>query len=166
MHTPCQTRKPCQFLAEFCKELDRKAEFSPEALALLERQEWPGNVRQLRNVVLRSLVFAPAGGVIGEDTVRGEFERGEEGIGSSLVEKGKMSSPSTFVSKTEEIVSTEAVSAEPPVVAQDTWKAALNTELAAVRRRFACAAVKKYGTLVAASDFCGMSRQTLSKWMA
>jgi len=33
---------------------------SPEALAALSRHDWPGNLRALRNVVERALLFAPA----------------------------------------------------------------------------------------------------------
>jgi transcriptional regulator with GAF, ATPase, and Fis domain len=48
--------------------------FSPEALAKLEAYDWPGNVRQLRNVVQRALLFRgeglliPASAVTFEDT--------------------------------------------------------------------------------------------------
>jgi len=48
--------------------------WSPEALAKLEAYDWPGNVRQLRNVVQRALLFrgegvaVPAGAVTFEDT--------------------------------------------------------------------------------------------------
>jgi DNA-binding NtrC family response regulator len=48
--------------------------FAPEALAKLEGYDWPGNVRQLRNVVQRALLFRgeglaiPAAAVTFEDT--------------------------------------------------------------------------------------------------
>jgi transcriptional regulator with PAS, ATPase and Fis domain len=48
--------------------------WSPEALAKLEAYDWPGNVRQLRNVVQRALLFrgegllVPASAVVFEDT--------------------------------------------------------------------------------------------------
>jgi two-component system response regulator HydG len=48
--------------------------WSAEALARLEAYDWPGNVRQLRNVVLRALLFrgeglvVPAAAVTFEDT--------------------------------------------------------------------------------------------------
>jgi DNA-binding NtrC family response regulator len=38
--------------------------WSPEALAKLEAYDWPGNVRQLRNVVLRALLFRGEGLVV------------------------------------------------------------------------------------------------------
>ncbi len=48
--------------------------WAPEALAKLEGYDWPGNVRQLKNVVQRALLFrgegqsVPAGAVTFEDT--------------------------------------------------------------------------------------------------
>jgi DNA-binding NtrC family response regulator len=48
--------------------------WSPEALARLEGYDWPGNVRQLKNVVQRALLFrgegtvVPPGAVVFEDT--------------------------------------------------------------------------------------------------
>jgi len=50
-----------RFLEEVRVELRRPVErFSPDALALLERQPWPGNARELRNVV-RQLVLETTG---------------------------------------------------------------------------------------------------------
>ena len=34
-------------------------EFSPDALAALQAYDWPGNVRQLRNVIERTIILAP-----------------------------------------------------------------------------------------------------------
>ena len=42
-----------QFLARFCGEYDKSLTFSPRLLAFLERYDWPGNVRQLENLVER-----------------------------------------------------------------------------------------------------------------
>jgi DNA-binding NtrC family response regulator len=42
------------FLKEYCRETGRGAmEFSPEVVRKLAAAEWPGNVRQLRNEVIR-----------------------------------------------------------------------------------------------------------------
>lgn len=46
--------------------------FTPEALGLLEAQEWPGNIRELRDVVHRALVRA-RGEFIDGDDVRSEL---------------------------------------------------------------------------------------------
>lgn len=152
-----------QFLAELCTELNRKATFSEEALRFLERGDWEGNVRQLRNIVLRALVFAPPGGVIDEKTVRHEYEDDEEWTSSSQTAgKGRLERQPT---KAPETPPMPAKPPAPPVDTREAWRTALDAELAAVRRRYACAAVEKCGTLVAAAEFSGMTRQTLGKWM-
>jgi DNA-binding NtrC family response regulator len=48
------------FLREFCAQ-NRKniADFDPAALHWLEAQPWPGNVRQLRNVIERAVILCP-----------------------------------------------------------------------------------------------------------
>ena len=47
------------FLARFCAEEGKRIQFvSDEALALLRNHPWPGNVRQLENMVFRAVVLA------------------------------------------------------------------------------------------------------------
>lgn len=47
------------FLKLFCKETGKQMKgFSDDALELLVRQDWPGNVRQLKNVILRLVIMA------------------------------------------------------------------------------------------------------------
>ena len=45
------------------------SDFTPGALALLERYDWPGNVRELENVVQGTLVFKSAGSVTEDDVL-------------------------------------------------------------------------------------------------
>jgi DNA-binding NtrC family response regulator len=58
--------------------------WSPEALAKLEGYDWPGNVRQLKNVVLRALLFRgeglsiPAAAVTFEDTRATPADTGDD----------------------------------------------------------------------------------------
>lgn len=48
------------FLRRFTRDHGKKAErFSPAALGALRNARWPGNVRQLENVVERAVIFAP-----------------------------------------------------------------------------------------------------------
>jgi DNA-binding NtrC family response regulator len=47
------------FLKFFCKEMGKRIEgFSDDAMELLVKQGWPGNVRQLKNVVERLVIMA------------------------------------------------------------------------------------------------------------
>jgi two-component system nitrogen regulation response regulator NtrX len=49
-----------QFLARFAAERRIPApNFSDEALAALQAHDWPGNVRQLRNIIERTVILAP-----------------------------------------------------------------------------------------------------------
>ena len=49
-----------QFLARFAAERRIPAPtFSDEALAALQAHDWPGNVRQLRNIIERTVILAP-----------------------------------------------------------------------------------------------------------
>jgi Nif-specific regulatory protein len=55
------------FLQQYCRETARESlEFAPDVLRRLTQRPWPGNVRQLRNEVMR-LAACARGGVIGEE---------------------------------------------------------------------------------------------------
>lgn len=48
------------FLHQLCREFGReKTKLSPSALESFTRYDWPGNVRQLRNVLERTLILSP-----------------------------------------------------------------------------------------------------------
>ncbi|MGD2124522.1 MAG: sigma-54 dependent transcriptional regulator [Desulfobacteraceae bacterium] len=50
------------FLRHFCRETGKRIEgFSDDALEMLVNHEWPGNVRQLKNVVERLVIMADRG---------------------------------------------------------------------------------------------------------
>ncbi len=46
------------FLSQLCQEADKTIKFSSGALKLLQSHDWPGNVRQLRNVIERVVAVA------------------------------------------------------------------------------------------------------------
>lgn len=53
------------FLKVFCEEMKKPpTDFSDEAMSLLERHDWPGNIRELRNAVERALIFTAPGELI------------------------------------------------------------------------------------------------------
>jgi len=56
------------FLEDLCAGDERRV-YAPEALELLTAADWPGNVRQLRNIVERNVALAP-GVVISREQVR------------------------------------------------------------------------------------------------
>ena len=65
------------FILEFAAEHDRTFKgITPEALQLLVDADWPGNVRQLRNLIESMVVLAPEGEIRASDIPRDIRERG------------------------------------------------------------------------------------------
>src|SRR5436853_1997097 len=57
-----------RFIAEFAKQHDRTFRgITPEALQILVDAEWPGNIRQLRNLIESMVVLAPEGEIRASD---------------------------------------------------------------------------------------------------
>ncbi len=57
-----------RFIAEFAAQHDRKFKgITPEALEILVDADWPGNVRQLRNLIESMVVLAPEGEIRASD---------------------------------------------------------------------------------------------------
>jgi two-component system nitrogen regulation response regulator NtrX len=66
------------FLDEFCRRNSFRAKhLSPEALEALESYHWPGNARELRNIVERMAILSP-GDAIGGDAVPVEIALAQE----------------------------------------------------------------------------------------
>jgi DNA-binding NtrC family response regulator len=66
-----------RFIAEFAAQHDRQFRgITPEALQILVDADWPGNVRQLRNLVESMVVLAPEGEIRASDIPRDIRERG------------------------------------------------------------------------------------------
>ncbi|MGH7673871.1 MAG: sigma 54-interacting transcriptional regulator, partial [Gemmatimonadales bacterium] len=69
------------FIAEFARQHDRKFRgVTPEALQILVDADWPGNVRQLRNLVESMVVLAPEGEIRASDIPREIRERARGGL--------------------------------------------------------------------------------------
>ncbi|HSB53324.1 MAG TPA: helix-turn-helix domain-containing protein, partial [Gemmatimonadales bacterium] len=66
-----------RFIAEFAKQHDRRFHgITPEALQILVDADWPGNARQLRNLIESMVVLAPEGEIRASDIPREYQERG------------------------------------------------------------------------------------------
>ena len=66
-----------RFIAEFARAHDRQfAGITPEALQILVDAEWPGNVRQLRNLIESMVVLAPQGEIRASDIPEDIRDRG------------------------------------------------------------------------------------------
>ncbi len=66
-----------RFIAEFAAQHDRTFRgITPEALQILVDADWPGNIRQLRNLIESMVVLAPEGEIGASDIPRDIRERG------------------------------------------------------------------------------------------
>src|SRR5438445_1649680 len=66
-----------RFIAEFAAQHEREFRgVTPEALQILVDADWPGNVRQLRNLIESIVVLAPEGEIRASDIPRDIRERG------------------------------------------------------------------------------------------
>src|SRR5712692_3762736 len=66
-----------RFIAEFAAQHDRTFRgITPEVLQILVDADWPGNIRQLRNLIESMVVLAPEGGIGASDIPRDIRERG------------------------------------------------------------------------------------------
>ena len=84
------------FLARFAAERRiPPPTLSPEAAAALQSHEWPGNVRQLRNIIERTLIMAPGDRAdsIDVDLLPAEIVESQGTVGVSTASMAIMGSP-------------------------------------------------------------------------
>ena len=66
------------FLEHFAAEYGEKPKnIAPEALKSLEQMDWPGNIRELRNVIERLVIMTPSQIINTKDIVSGEISRSD-----------------------------------------------------------------------------------------
>jgi len=85
-------RLALQFCARFASANGRRVRLGRDALDALQNAPWPGNVRQLQNVIERLVVLSD-GDVVGAEDVKRELERDafaaqDEGTEMSAIELG------------------------------------------------------------------------------
>ena len=84
------------FLARFAAERRMPSpSLSDEAIASLQAHDWPGNVRQLRNIIERTLIMAPSDRLqrIDADLLPPELIEGQGTVGVSTASMAIMGSP-------------------------------------------------------------------------
>jgi len=70
------------FAAQVCSQNNWKpARFTPDAIQALQQYSWPGNIRELRNMVERLMLLAP--GEVDSETVQSVLAPSAEGRGGS-----------------------------------------------------------------------------------
>ena len=69
-----------RFLAFACERQQKQIrEFDPAALDLLEKYDWPGNIRELQNEIERAVVLAPRGASISPEHLSEELRGDSQG---------------------------------------------------------------------------------------
>jgi len=84
------------FLARFAAERHMSTpDMSDEAMAALQAHDWPGNVRQLRNIIERTIILAPGDRVscIDVDLLPPEVLENQTAMGGSTAAVAIMGSP-------------------------------------------------------------------------
>ncbi len=74
------------FWRHMMQRLKRSARLAPSLVALLTAHDWPGNARELQNVVSAIAAAGPARGLVSPDDVRAVWEPPRAAIGTSLGE--------------------------------------------------------------------------------
>jgi two-component system, NtrC family, response regulator AtoC len=143
------------FLAQFSRRAGRQISpvLSPEALALLKEHDWPGNIRELRNLMERALVLS-TGHVITVDHLP------VEKMGLRRARSHSMSEPPPDLLSATAL--TPAGGVEAVVLPQDE-RASASHDAAGVdeRRRIQEALEKCAGNQTQAARLLGISRTTL-----
>jgi len=95
------------FLKEYCRETGRQAmEFAPEVMRKLMSSPWPGNVRQLRNEVMRLAACARQSPIEEDDLWEGLPAAGRE---TSATQPVKLQSLKKAVAEVERRMIDEAL---------------------------------------------------------
>jgi Nif-specific regulatory protein len=94
------------FLTEYCRETARSLAFAPEVMRKLVSAPWPGNVRQLRNEVMRLAACARLNLIQEEDLWEGTANAGREQL---AIQPVKLQSLKKAVIEMEQRMITEAL---------------------------------------------------------
>jgi PAS domain S-box-containing protein len=57
------------YLNKFCMQYNRRVSILPDALEILEQYDWPGNIRELKNIIERMVVTANKEAISKEDVI-------------------------------------------------------------------------------------------------
>jgi len=99
------------FLAQYSKRFGKRvATISPETMARLAAYDWPGNIRELQNVIERAVILAPGSVLEVDDDVLRPVSRGTERTASATSPAGAR--PDAGLAETlEELERTQIVAA-------------------------------------------------------
>ncbi len=135
------------FIEEFCKENRFPTrQISPDALDLLCRYHWPGNIRELRNAIERAVVISE-GDIIHKDALTGRVtsESFEYMESSPAIGEEVMTVASTAVGDMKDVVAAYERDIIINALKRSEWNQTKAAELLNVPRRTLVSKIKKYG---------------------
>ncbi len=157
------------FLRIFSKKYDRTIHrLTPEAVALLQSYLWPGNIRELRNVIERIFIETP-GDVIGAKAFREWIQerqhfatgnrQGQRSTPSPLIPPYPLASEQVLLAPPEPSAGKELSPLSHHTARKSTCPAELDAE--EIRRAFKAAD----GNITAAARLLGVHRATLYRYL-
>jgi two-component system nitrogen regulation response regulator NtrX len=91
------------FLGYFSAEYGQKPKkITPEGLQMLEMYDWPGNIRELRNVMERLVIMTPSNTVTPRNIILGEAARSDYFTFNTLKEARELFEKDFIIKKLEE----------------------------------------------------------------
>ncbi len=74
------------FIKKFCETYNREMQLSRRALLALENYPWPGNIRQLENVIERIVLTLP-GAIVSAENIKEILPKETEMVGNDVLDK-------------------------------------------------------------------------------
>ncbi len=135
------------FIKECCEENGLpKKELSPEALDVLMKYSWPGNIRELRNTIERSVVISEGETIFKEaltSKLTSEYPS-DKPHHTSTIDSMSNEMDSTVVGDMKEIVSTYEKDIILNALKKSQWNQTKASEILNVPRRTLVSKIKKY----------------------
>jgi len=153
------------FLRQFCAEFQYdNTSFSKEALLYLRNYPWPGNIRELRNVIERSLIFSKGGCVCAQHLPTEVLQCSPYGVSrNSLVDVSSLENEKSKALKTYETIVSTNHSQDSLCKGQNTRKEHFLTLDEMIYQHIRSALVYCKGNITHASMLLGITRQTLRR---
>lgn len=124
------------FLERFCEETGRKLHgYTPTAMELLERYRWPGNIRELKNVIERAVLLAQGDYIGTEDLTMTNL--------ATASESGELLLPSRNVYEPASLADIERRHIEATLKSSD-WNKSKTSEILGIERSTLDRKIKRY----------------------
>lgn len=152
------------FVVRACAQMKLRSapELSPEALSVLESYSWPGNIRELRNVMERAVVLCSGGAIRPEHLGIGTASGLHEGSLHTSVSSSKTLSLTPNSSAESRAASSGPITHSPSTLPTVSRLTPLRSEMEELERRRILDALEKCGgNQTHAAETLGMSRRTL-----